>query len=174
MFFRKECDLGTTDFNLGSVGVYNKFYKIMKYLVNGQEKEFNNASNDSVQLVKLHDRWLVQTPEGTYSALTVRQGDKTYISCDGRNYIIEKISSGSSKKNQASDGEFNAPMPGQVVDVLVKEGDKVSAGDKLLVLEAMKTQQAITAPFEGKVASLPVSLGAQVSEGDLLIRVEKT
>jgi biotin carboxyl carrier protein len=48
----------------------------------------------------------------------------------------------------------------------------VDQGDKLLVLEAMKTQQPVTAQFAGKVSSLPVVKGQQVNEGQLLVKVE--
>ncbi|KRB82976.1 methylcrotonoyl-CoA carboxylase [Sphingomonas sp. Root710] len=72
-----------------------------------------------------------------------------------------------------SDGAILAPMPGKVIAVEVAEGAAVSKGQKLLVLEAMKMEQAMLAPFDGIVAELKVSVGAQVPEGTVLVRVEK-
>ena len=72
-----------------------------------------------------------------------------------------------------SNGAILAPMPGKVIAVAVAEGDSVTKGQKLLVLEAMKMEQAMLAPFDGTVAELKVSAGGQVSEGTMLVRVEK-
>ncbi|MEE2566805.1 acetyl/propionyl/methylcrotonyl-CoA carboxylase subunit alpha [Hyphobacterium marinum] len=66
-------------------------------------------------------------------------------------------------------GLVKAPMPGKVLSVSVKDGDTVSRGDTLLVLEAMKMEHALTAPRDGVVESVSVSAGAQVGEGDALV-----
>jgi 3-methylcrotonyl-CoA carboxylase alpha subunit len=73
----------------------------------------------------------------------------------------------------ASDGSLMSPMPGRVISVDVREGDRVAKGQKLLTLEAMKMEHGLLAPFEGVVAELGAVEGAQVSEGMLLVRVEK-
>ncbi|MGB3167680.1 MAG: biotin carboxylase N-terminal domain-containing protein [Alteraurantiacibacter sp.] len=72
----------------------------------------------------------------------------------------------------AEDGAILAPMPGKVIAVDVAQGDAVSAGQRLLVLEAMKMEHALTAPFDGTVAELSASEGAQVQVEALLARVE--
>lgn len=72
-----------------------------------------------------------------------------------------------------SDGSLVAPMPGKVISVEVTEGDSVTKGQKLLVLEAMKMEQAMVAPFDGTVRDLKASVGAQVTEGTVLARVER-
>ncbi len=64
--------------------------------------------------------------------------------------------------------KVNAPMPGNILDVCVNVGDTVSAGQKLVVLEAMKMENDITAPEAGTVASVAVKKGDVVSTGDLL------
>ena len=73
----------------------------------------------------------------------------------------------------ASSGTILAPMPGKVIAVDVAVGDPVTAGQRLLVLEAMKMEQALTAPFDGTVAELTAVVGAQVQVETLLVRVEK-
>ena len=62
----------------------------------------------------------------------------------------------------------NAPMPGNILDVKVKPGDSVKAGDVLLILEAMKMENEISAPQDGTVASVNVRKGDVVNSGDLL------
>lgn len=62
----------------------------------------------------------------------------------------------------------NAPMPGNILDVKVKPGDSVKAGDTLLILEAMKMENEISAPQDGTIASVDVHKGDVVDSGALL------
>jgi 3-methylcrotonyl-CoA carboxylase alpha subunit len=71
------------------------------------------------------------------------------------------------------DGAILSPMPGRVIAVLVEAGQAVVRGERMLVLEAMKMEQALLAPFDGIVAELKVSEGAQVPEGTLLARIDR-
>ena len=73
----------------------------------------------------------------------------------------------------AGDGSILAPMPGRIVSVEVAQGQAVTAGQKLLVLEAMKMEQALTAPFDGTVETLNAVAGAQVQVDALLVKVAK-
>jgi pyruvate carboxylase len=68
--------------------------------------------------------------------------------------------------------QVGAPMPGLVVTVSVKLGDKVPAGQKLLSLEAMKMETTLYAEQAGKVVELLVKPGTQVDANDLLLRFE--
>jgi 3-methylcrotonyl-CoA carboxylase alpha subunit len=72
----------------------------------------------------------------------------------------------------AADGAILAPMPGKVIAVDVTEGDQVSAGQRLMVLEAMKMEHALTAPFDGTVTGLEASQGGQVQVEAVLCVVE--
>jgi biotin carboxyl carrier protein len=63
-------------------------------------------------------------------------------------------------------------MPGKVTAVHVSQGEKVAKGQRLLTLEAMKMEHAMTAPFDGVIAELNATAGGQVSEAQLLARVE--
>ena len=73
----------------------------------------------------------------------------------------------------AGDGAILSPMPGKVIAVEVTAGDKVTKGQKLLTLEAMKMEHSLTAPFDGVVAELNAAAGAQVQVEALLVRIEK-
>ena len=72
-----------------------------------------------------------------------------------------------------ADGTVLAPMPGKVISLHVKPGDQVAAGDRLLVLEAMKMEHRLTAPFEARVAEVTVAAGDQVAEGARLVQLER-
>ena len=73
----------------------------------------------------------------------------------------------------AGDGAILSPMPGRIIAVLIEAGQTVVKGQRLLVLEAMKMEQALHAPFNGTVAELKVSEGVQVPEGTLLVRIDQ-
>ena len=72
---------------------------------------------------------------------------------------------------QAEVGRLSAPMPGKVVSFAVKAGDKVSKGQALAVMEAMKMEHTIAAPLDGVVAELLYSPGDQVTEGSELLKL---
>ncbi len=69
-------------------------------------------------------------------------------------------------------GTLTAPMPGTIIDILVKEGDTVDRGAPLLILEAMKMEHTITAPGTGIVTAIRFAKGEQVREGAELIAFE--
>ena len=71
--------------------------------------------------------------------------------------------------NEVPEGGLVAPMPGKVIEVKVKKGDKVKAGDTLIIIEAMKMEHSIKATENGKVAKLMVSLNQQVDNGATLL-----
>jgi len=70
-------------------------------------------------------------------------------------------------------GGCTAPMPGKVVQVLVSEGDSITKGQSLVVLEAMKMEQTITAPADAVVESVRVAVGDQVEAGATLVVLEE-
>jgi len=65
-----------------------------------------------------------------------------------------------------------APMPGTILSIDVKEGDQVKAGQILLILEAMKMENEIVAPRDGKVAAILTNKGVSVNTGDKLVSIE--
>lgn len=141
----------------------------MKRIVDGVEVEFTDSPEATIE--RLSDRLIVRTPEGARTAVAIRSGEQTLVSYKGRQYAVGGKTS-RARQSTAGSGEIKAPMPGLIVDVFVAEGDEVKKGQRLLVLEAMKTQQPFSAPFDGVVRALGAIKGAQVAEGALLARVE--
>jgi biotin carboxyl carrier protein len=103
------------------------------------------------------------------------QGNSAYaVMVNGRHLVaqVEK-GNGKSRKNAQPQnlGAINAPMPGMVVNVLVKEGQRVDSGEPLVILESMKMQMQLRSPVAGQVAKVSVQNRSQVEKGMLLVQV---
>lgn len=68
--------------------------------------------------------------------------------------------------------DIPAPMTGTVKEILVSVGDRVAAGQEVLVLESMKMEIPVESPAGGRVAEVAVEVPQRVEEGNLLLRVE--
>lgn len=105
---------------------------------------------------------------------------KLTISVDGNDYdlvlkdkfdlLLQKL--GMERGLSAKVKELKAPMPGKVLQINVKEGDEVQKGDQIIVLEAMKMENAIKSPGEGKVKSVKVKEEEPVEKGQVLVEFE--
>src|SRR3546814_16689339 len=88
---------------------------------------------------------------------------------DGTGWAVDEPRAGhGGVAGGVADGALLAPMPGKIIAVDVAEGDHVTKGQRLLVMGAMKMEQAIITPFDGRVARLAPSVADPVSEGTLL------
>jgi 3-methylcrotonyl-CoA carboxylase alpha subunit len=96
---------------------------------------------------------------------------RVIVFCEGQAYEFDMSPRGTGTTHGLHDGEIEAPMPGKLTAVEVSLGEKVARGQRLLTLEAMKMEHALSAPFDGVIAELSASAGAQVKEGQLLVRV---
>ena len=74
-------------------------------------------------------------------------------------------------QDQATNGGLSAPMPGTILEVLVKQGQRVREGQTLLVMEAMKMEHKILAPSGGEVSSVHYKEGDRVDMGSVLIEM---
>jgi pyruvate carboxylase subunit B len=83
-----------------------------------------------------------------------------------------KAESKSGRKQATKEGHVTTNMPGNIVTVLVKEGDVVTAGQPVLVTEAMKMEAEVQAPIAGKVTGIFVAKGDRVTPGEVLIEIE--
>ncbi|MCH1919991.1 sodium-extruding oxaloacetate decarboxylase subunit alpha [Shewanella sp. A3A] len=75
------------------------------------------------------------------------------------------------RRQASAPGDVTTSMPGNVVDVLVSVGDSVTAGQSLLVTEAMKMESEVAAPIAGKVAAVHVTKGDRITPGDVLVEI---
>ncbi len=72
----------------------------------------------------------------------------------------------------AAPGLVKAPLPGKVLSIAVKPGDKVKLDQVILVLESMKMENDIYAPKSGEVKEVKTSVGATVATGDILVVID--
>ena len=69
-------------------------------------------------------------------------------------------------------GSVGAPMPGEVIAIRVKEGDKVEQGQPIVILSAMKMEMVVAAPISGVVKSISCGKGMKLEGDDLLVDIE--
>ncbi len=69
----------------------------------------------------------------------------------------------------SGEGAVTAPMPGKILDIKIKKGDRVKAGDVLIILEAMKMENEVVAPRDGVVEDIKVNVGDTVDRGAVLV-----
>ena len=101
-----------------------------------------------------------------------RRGDVLHVfGDDGATQIAELDPLASAGEGAGEGGRLTAPMPGKVVSIAVKAGDKVSKGQPLAVMEAMKMEHTIAAPQDGVVGEVLYAPGDQVPEGAELLRL---
>ena len=67
---------------------------------------------------------------------------------------------------------INSYIPGTIIDILVKDGQKVAAGQSILILEAMKMYNDIKMPFKGKIVKVYVEIGQKIPKNFLMIQIE--
>jgi biotin carboxyl carrier protein len=123
-----------------------------------------------------HGGWLLTIDNHRVAAYTAAHGDTRYVHMLGRNYTLTVPDQRASRRKAAGgSGDLTAQMPGQVLDVLVAEGDAVQRGQTLMILEAMKMEIRVTAPRDGVVRRLLAAKGEVVERGQALLEIgEKT
>jgi biotin carboxyl carrier protein len=115
---------------------------------------------------------LLRVGAETCRVLIATDGDLVHIHLDGSTYAIryvDPVQRYGSHAGGSADDIAEAPMPGVVIAVHVKEGQHVAAGDTLMVIESMKLETAIKAWREGAVAAVHVGVGQAFQRGAPLL-----
>jgi biotin carboxyl carrier protein len=106
----------------------------------------------------------------------VHDGQRSLAAIDGQVYEFSRAGEkkGTSRQREAGrlSPEIRSPMPGKILDVRVTAGVTVEAGQVLVLLEAMKMENALTAEGAGQVKKIHVSVGDLVDLGQLLVELE--
>ena len=112
----------------------------------------------------------IVTIEGTRRVAHVaRSGDTWWVHIDGRAHEVTLHEQGSS--SSADEGSLKAPMPGTVLQVLAKVGQRVREGQHLMTLEAMKMEHKVVAPKAGEITKVNYSEGERVDMGSPLVEI---
>jgi acetyl-CoA/propionyl-CoA carboxylase biotin carboxyl carrier protein len=93
-----------------------------------------------------------------------------WLGCDGHAWALKEEEALASRDDRtgAADGTVRSPMPGTVLAVQVADGQRVTSGQPLLTIEAMKMEHTVTAPLDGVVAELTAKAGQQVGMDEAL------
>ena len=102
-------------------------------------------------------------------AHVTRTGDTWWVHMDGRAH--EALFHEQGSKSSDSEGSLKAPMPGTVLQVMAKEGQRVREGQHLMTLEAMKMEHKILAPKPGEITKVHFSEGDRVDMGSSLVEI---
>jgi geranyl-CoA carboxylase alpha subunit len=109
----------------------------------------------------------------TESARFFREGDHLYILRQGITVSVRDLTmSAPAAVGASSDGKIRAAMNGRVVAVLVKQGERVTAGQPVITLEAMKMEHVHSAPISGKISTVNVTEGEQLTTGKIVVEIE--
>jgi 3-methylcrotonyl-CoA carboxylase alpha subunit len=101
-----------------------------------------------------------------------REGDVVHVFWDGVVWSLAVEREGARPVRRLGTGALEAPMPGRVSAVKASPGQRVARGDELLVVEAMKMENALRAPHDGVVRAVHVGVGEMVAPGRALVEIE--
>ena len=139
------------------------------YLVRVAASEYRFAIDElSCSLIRFHHNGVMET------AHFLRGGDQLYFQQRGITRAVRDLTLAGPKTTASSngDGKVRAAMNGRVVAILVKAGDRVTAGQPVLTLEAMKMEHVHAAGADGTIAMIDAAEGDQVTTGQIVIEIE--
>jgi biotin carboxyl carrier protein len=162
---------------------------MQKAIVNGKTFEVTRQDETLVvngdpltwDVVKISDNYFhIVYQQKSYRAELIKADPSTKTfryKINGRIYSVElkdKFDLLLEKMGMANAGagkinNIKAPMPGLIIDLKIKPGDAVKAGDPLLILEAMKMENILKAPGDGTVKNVKVKKGDSVEKGQVMI-----
>ena len=127
----------------------------------------------------IHEGMILQTGEDLWleidgrkhKAVATKVGDVWWVHVMGHTLQFEVVEAGASSSDD--EGGLTAPMPGKILEVHVNEGQSVTSGDVLMVMEAMKMEHKIVASNDGKVESIHFKEGDQVPKGAELLTLSE-
>lgn len=148
-----------------------------------QTYSFTNKELENIDFVPIGDQHFhVILQDKSYKATLIKANyqDKSFqISINGSHYtvqlsdqydqLVEQLGLNVVAKQAALD--IIAPMPGLVLDIMVKNGEEIEEGTPILILEAMKMENVLKAAATGRIESIEVEKGNAVEKGQLLVKM---
>jgi biotin carboxyl carrier protein len=139
-----------------------------------KELDIISKGKNQFQLIKGDQTFDIKTLEEDFSKkqyqLSVNGNKYTIAISDDLDVLIEKL--GLTLNDKQKEKDIKAPMPGLILEILIKEGQAVKEGDSLLILEAMKMENMLLAPSDGIVKAIHVSKTDPVEKKQLLVEME--
>lgn len=144
--------------------------KEYKFNIHGTEYEVSiNSVEDNIADVTVNGTQYEVEIEGKTSKV-IKVTKPTPASTSAAT-TAEVISAAKAAAKKSAGAAVKSPLPGVIVDIKVRQGDRVTAGQHLLVLEAMKMENNIDADRDGIIVELKVNKGDSVLEGDTLLTI---
>jgi 3-methylcrotonyl-CoA carboxylase alpha subunit len=138
--------------------------------VDGRVREVEASLSNSATLQLVVD-------DVAHTVQVARVGDAYHVAIGGEVYVLMPVVGGIPAGDHPAvlaTPQIVAPMPGKVLQVLVQAGQRVAAGDGLLILEAMKMEHRLTAEAPATVRAVRVADGEMVDAGAVLVELEYT
>lgn len=157
----------------------NEKYEIKTEINSDQITAIINGETKKYAYKRLSDNIASYFFENGYkNVFTAEDDNHFYVAFDGDNYIFDKVkdeekSFGGDNTDSSDRIEIKPPMPGSIVKVLVEVGQKVSEGEPLILVEAMKMETSLFTTIDGVVTEVNVKAGEQVDSNQVLVVVEK-
>ena len=148
---------------------------------NGQERaptEFNIILHGETYHIKITgaghkgqpQRHFYMTVDGVPEEAVVETLDEVVLTGGAEGAVGQAIAG--RRPRPSKEGDVTTSMPGSIVDVLVKEGDQIEAGQPVLITEAMKMETEVQAPISGTVTGVYVQKGDAVNPDEVLVEIE--
>ncbi len=145
-------------------------------LLNGESFEWDlvTLNNGHFHIIQNNRSYNVEVLEADYTEksfkVKINQNIYNLAAKDRFDLLLEQMGMSSTAKNKVNN--IKAPMPGLIWDIKVQVGDTVKAGDVVLVLVAMKMENALKSQGEGTVKNIKVAKGDSVEKNQILIEFE--
>jgi len=111
--------------------------------------------------VEFNKRTVTFTLNGRWYEVDVR---------DEQELLLDEM--GFKSAHEVGEGQLNAPMPGKILELMVKEGDAVEEDQPVAILEAMKMENELKAPAGGTVKAIHIEVGESVEKNALILEIE--
>jgi 3-methylcrotonyl-CoA carboxylase alpha subunit len=142
----------------------------LSYRADGWDLELADASLALALVAHEGDAYAIRLGEAAVRGAVKREGDDFHVFVDGEHYTLAYLDPmAHAGSEETGGGRLTAPMPGKVIALLVAQGERVKAGQPLVIMEAMKMEHTIAAPAEGVVEELLYQVGDQVADGAPLL-----
>ena len=153
--------------------------KSVRCTVVRKSEEFEVRVGDAAYRLRLTplEQGLLRVTDGDRSQLVAvaRAGARRFLHLDGDTleYEVASAGEGGPGTRRAQREDLTVPMPGVVAQVLVREGDPVTSGQPLVIVEAMKMEHVLRAPHRGRVRAVQVRPGQQVNAGAVVAEIDE-
>jgi biotin carboxyl carrier protein len=134
--------------------------------------ELVNISPGTFHIIHNHRSVVARLAEDNGKKLRIEiEGESFDIEIkDELDQVLDQMGFSSASNKQIK--EIKAPMPGLVLEIIVKDGQEVNEGDKILILEAMKMENSILIHAGAKIKKVAVTKGQAVEKGQVLVELE--